>query len=103
MSKLIPLESLKAFLKSRRFTEEKNGWYVLSLSPAVIDELDALATIDPIATIDEMIEDIKEEDKDIDSLDDMDMWISIWKSIILKRLKERLFPNPELILKNNPI
>ena len=55
MSKLIPLETLKTFLKSRRFTEEKNGWYVLSLSPTVVDELDALATIDPLAIIDEII------------------------------------------------
>lgn len=80
MSKLIPLESLKAFLKSRRFTEEKNGWYVLSLSPAVIDELDALATIDPIATIDEMIAD--------------DMFISENKEYpLLLKLKERLSLN----------
>lgn len=80
MSKLIPLESLKAFLKSRRFTEEKNGWYVLSLSPTVVDELDALATIDPIATIDEMIAD--------------DMFISENKEYpLLLKLKERLSLN----------
>ena len=77
MSKLIPLESLKAFLKSRRFTEEKNGWYVLSLSPTVVDELDALATIDPLAIIDEIIQD--------------DMFISENKEYpLLLNIKERL-------------
>lgn len=77
MSKLIPLETLKTFLKSRRFTEEKNGWYVLSLSPTVVDELDALATIDPLAIIDEIIQD--------------DMFISENKEYpLLLNIKERL-------------
>jgi len=85
MSKLIPLETLKTFLKSRRFTEEKNGWYVLSLSPTVIDELDSLPTIDPIATIDEMIEYNK---KSSDYMNDKLAWPVREK--LLQELKSRL-------------
>lgn len=55
--KLINLEEAKTFLKSRRFNSETKEWWVLALSPTVIDELDSLQTIDPIATIDDMIDD----------------------------------------------
>lgn len=50
----------------------------------------SLPTIDPIEEIDKMQEELKKEDENLDTLDDMEMGISTWKSIMLKRIKERL-------------
>ena len=85
MTKYIPLEQLKTFLKSRRFNSETKEWWVLALSPTVIDELDSLPTIDPIATIDEMIEYNK---KSSDYMNDKLAWPVREK--LLEELKSRL-------------
>lgn len=89
--KLIPLEEVRKIYNKNRYSQKVSDWYTESCPNVVVDvisinaieELESLPTIDPITTIDEMIEEYKMNWAYIE-------WTVQFIDVILSDLKTRL-------------
>lgn len=90
--KLIPLEEVEKLISDIDKCYADNHWVILWLKR----DIESIDTIDPIAIIDEMIEEYEDKINEINPEDIMweeDLDRLIWKKYWLNKLKSRLTNN----------